>query len=162
VCKIHSKLPNGGILVFLTGKKEINEMCEKLRIEFNNNMKINKVEETSKEISEPQDNEDTDKKEFEIEDEDEENSNNMEDCDSEDQRGNEEKNNIKQYSEAVILPLYSSLSQEEQNRVFQKDLGNKRLIVISTNVAETSLTIPNIKYVVDCGKEKKRVLDLVN
>jgi ATP-dependent RNA helicase DHX37/DHR1 len=162
VCKIHSKLPNGGILVFLTGKKEINEMCEKLRIEFNNNMKINKVEETSKEISDPQDNEDTDKKEFEIEDEDEENSNNMEDCDSEDQRGNEEKNNIKQYSEAVILPLYSSLSQEEQNRVFQKDLGNKRLIVISTNVAETSLTIPNIKYVVDCGKEKKRVLDLVN
>ncbi len=137
-------------------------MCEKLRIEFNNNMKINKVEETSKEISDPQDNEDTDKKEFEIEDEDEENSNNMEDCDSEDQRGNEEKNNIKQYSEAVILPLYSSLSQEEQNRVFQKDLGNKRLIVISTNVAETSLTIPNIKYVVDCGKEKKRVLDLVN
>lgn len=34
-----------------------------------------------------------------------------------------------------------------------------RLIVISTNVAETSITIPNIKYVVDCGREKKKIYD---
>jgi ATP-dependent RNA helicase DHX37/DHR1 len=160
VCKIHSKLPNGGILVFLTGKKEINEMCEKLREEFNNNLNITKEEEKSKETSDPQNNEDTNKKEYELDNV--ENSNNMEDSDSEDQWGNEEKNDIKQYSEAIILPLYSSLSQEEQNRVFQKDVGNKRLIVISTNVAETSLTIPNIKYVVDCGKEKKRVFYIIN
>lgn len=34
------------------------------------------------------------------------------------------------------------------------------MFVISTNVAETSLTIPNIKYVIDCGKEKKKVICL--
>lgn len=33
------------------------------------------------------------------------------------------------------------------------------LIVVSTNVAETSITIPNIKYVVDCGWEKKKIYD---
>jgi ATP-dependent RNA helicase DHX37/DHR1 len=143
VCKIHSKLPNGGILVFLTGKKEINEMCEKLRSEFNNNRKITKEEDTSKEKSNPQENQDPNQKEFELENE--ENANNMEESDSENDKSNEERSGTKEYSEAVILPLYSSLTQEEQNRVFQKDLGNKRLIVISTNVAETSLTIPNIK-----------------
>jgi ATP-dependent RNA helicase DHX37/DHR1 len=42
-------------------------------------------------------------------------------------------------------------------KVFQTPTAGKRLIVISTNVAETSLTIPNIRYVVDSGKVKKRV-----
>jgi len=41
--------------------------------------------------------------------------------------------------------------------VFKNVKEDTRLIIVSTNVAETSLTIPNIKYVVDCGKEKKKV-----
>ncbi|MCM8594749.1 ATP-dependent RNA helicase HrpA [Accumulibacter sp.] len=48
-----------------------------------------------------------------------------------------------------ILPLYSRLSTEEQNRVFRPHLG--RRIVLATNVAETSLTVPGIRYVVDSG-----------
>ena len=50
---------------------------------------------------------------------------------------------------AEILPLYARLSAVEQNRVFQP--GGARRIVLSTNVAETSLTVPGIRYVVDPG-----------
>jgi ATP-dependent RNA helicase HrpA len=48
-----------------------------------------------------------------------------------------------------ILPLYSRLSAEEQERVFRPHGG--RRIVLATNVAETSLTVPGIRYVVDTG-----------
>ncbi|MDA0640854.1 MULTISPECIES: ATP-dependent RNA helicase HrpA [Nonomuraea] len=48
-----------------------------------------------------------------------------------------------------ILPLYSRLSAAEQHRVFQRHTG--RRVVLATNVAETSLTVPGIKYVVDPG-----------
>lgn len=48
-----------------------------------------------------------------------------------------------------VLPLYARLSANEQNRVFQSHNG--RRIVLSTNVAETSLTVPGIKYVIDPG-----------
>ncbi|MQY02045.1 hypothetical protein ACRB68_00700 [Actinomadura sp. RB68] len=48
-----------------------------------------------------------------------------------------------------VLPLYARLSAAEQHRVFQSHRG--RRIVLSTNVAETSLTVPGIKYVVDPG-----------
>ncbi|MFY1691563.1 ATP-dependent RNA helicase HrpA [Plantactinospora sp. WMMB782] len=48
-----------------------------------------------------------------------------------------------------ILPLYARLSTAEQHRVFQPHRG--RRVVLATNVAETSLTVPGIKYVVDPG-----------
>ncbi len=48
-----------------------------------------------------------------------------------------------------ILPLYARLSAREQQRVFQP--RGKRRIVLATNVAETSLTVPGIRYVVDTG-----------
>jgi ATP-dependent helicase HrpA len=48
-----------------------------------------------------------------------------------------------------ILPLYARLSAEEQERVFKP--GGARRIVLATNVAETSLTVPGIRYVVDTG-----------
>nr|WP_285222968.1 ATP-dependent RNA helicase HrpA [Frankia nepalensis] len=48
-----------------------------------------------------------------------------------------------------ILPLYARLSTAEQHRVFQPHPG--RRIVLATNVAETSLTVPGIKYVIDAG-----------
>nr|WP_081296900.1 ATP-dependent RNA helicase HrpA [Gilliamella apicola] len=48
-----------------------------------------------------------------------------------------------------ILPLYARLSVSEQNRIFQSH--TKRRIVLATNVAETSLTVPGIKYVIDTG-----------
>lgn len=48
-----------------------------------------------------------------------------------------------------ILPLYSRLSNTEQNRIFSQHAG--RRIVLATNVAETSLTVPGIRYVIDPG-----------
>ena len=48
-----------------------------------------------------------------------------------------------------ILPLYARLSTLEQNRIFQPH--SQRRIVLTTNVAETSLTVPGIKYVIDTG-----------
>ncbi len=50
---------------------------------------------------------------------------------------------------AEILPLFARLSFEEQDRVFRP--GGARRIVLATNVAETSLTVPGIRYVVDTG-----------
>ena len=51
--------------------------------------------------------------------------------------------------QAEILPLFARLSQQEQERVF--DTGGGRRIVLATNVAETSLTVPGIRYVIDSG-----------
>ncbi|MFV2175451.1 ATP-dependent RNA helicase HrpA [Actinomadura sp. LOL_016] len=55
----------------------------------------------------------------------------------------------KQRGASEVLPLYARLSAAEQHRVFQPHRG--RRVVLSTNVAETSLTVPGIKYVVDPG-----------
>lgn len=48
-----------------------------------------------------------------------------------------------------IVPMYGRLSAAEQHRVFEAHVG--RRVVVATNVAETSLTVPGIRYVVDCG-----------
>ncbi|WP_374320110.1 ATP-dependent RNA helicase HrpA [Aquabacterium sp.] len=50
---------------------------------------------------------------------------------------------------AEVLPLFARLSQQEQDRVFQT--GGPKRIVLATNVAETSLTVPGIRYVIDAG-----------
>jgi ATP-dependent helicase HrpA len=52
-----------------------------------------------------------------------------------------------------VLPLYGRLSAAEQHRVFETSTrpGIRRRIVLATNVAETSLTVPGIKYVIDTG-----------
>ena len=54
----------------------------------------------------------------------------------------------------VCLPLHGKLRQEEQKKVFEED-GDKRKVVFATNCAETSITIPGIKYVVDTGMVKE-------
>jgi ATP-dependent helicase HrpA len=48
-----------------------------------------------------------------------------------------------------VLPLFARLSASEQSRVFSRGLGRK--IIVATNIAETSITIPGIKYVIDTG-----------
>jgi ATP-dependent helicase HrpA len=52
-----------------------------------------------------------------------------------------------------VLPLYGRLSSAEQHRVFEsrRAPGTRRRIVLATNVAETSLTVPGIRYVIDAG-----------
>ena len=54
-----------------------------------------------------------------------------------------------------IVPFYSLLPSEKQLLVFQSPPAGSRLVVVSTNIAETSLTIPGIRYVVDCGRAKE-------
>ena len=52
-------------------------------------------------------------------------------------------------SEAEVIPLFGRLSSSEQQRVFARSA--RRKVVIATNIAETSLTIPGIRYVIDAG-----------
>lgn len=59
---------------------------------------------------------------------------------------------------AVALPLHGKLSSEEQFRVFQNQPG-RRKVIFSTNLAETSLTIPGVKYVIDSGLVKDSRFD---
>ncbi|PIN24607.1 DEAH-box RNA helicase [Handroanthus impetiginosus] len=59
-----------------------------------------------------------------------------------------------QASHAIALPLHGKLSSEDQRRVFLTYPG-KRKVIFATNVAETSLTIPGVKYVVDSGMVKE-------
>jgi ATP-dependent RNA helicase DHX8/PRP22 len=61
--------------------------------------------------------------------------------------------------ELFILPIYSALPSEVQSRVFEPTPPGARKVVIATNVAETSLTIPGIYYVVDPGFSKQNVYD---
>ncbi|XP_061196392.1 uncharacterized protein LOC133204662 [Saccostrea echinata] len=58
-----------------------------------------------------------------------------------------------------ILPLHGKLQTEEQNKIFKETPHGKRKIVISTNVAETSVTIPGVKYVIDTGLAKEMKYD---
>ncbi|WP_328888214.1 ATP-dependent RNA helicase HrpA [Streptomyces sp. NBC_00316] len=60
--------------------------------------------------------------------------------------------NKKNLRHTEVLPLYARLSHAEQHRVFQRHTG--RRIVLATNVAETSLTVPGIKYVIDPGNAR--------
>ncbi len=53
------------------------------------------------------------------------------------------------FRDAEVLPLFSRLTQAEQERIFENHSG--RRIVLATNVAETSLTVPGIRYVIDAG-----------
>ncbi|KAK4406979.1 ATP-dependent RNA helicase DEAH13 [Sesamum angolense] len=67
---------------------------------------------------------------------------------------NVEKNKGSSAGPMRVLPLYAMLSASSQLRVFEEVTEGERLVVVATNVAETSLTIPGIKYVVDTGREK--------
>ncbi|THV01417.1 ATP-dependent RNA helicase DHX8 [Dendrothele bispora CBS 962.96] len=61
--------------------------------------------------------------------------------------------------ELLILPIYSALPSEVQSRVFEPTPPGARKVVIATNVAETSLTIPAIYYVIDPGFSKQNAYD---
>ncbi|KAG8368831.1 hypothetical protein BUALT_Bualt15G0087700 [Buddleja alternifolia] len=54
-----------------------------------------------------------------------------------------------------LLPLHSSIAPEDQKKVFQKPPNNIRKVIVATNIAETSITIDDVVYVIDCGKHKE-------
>ena len=65
-------------------------------------------------------------------------------------------NGINKKHKMLVLPIYGGLPMQEQLKVFQKTPESTRKVVISTNVAEASITINGIVYVVDCGFHKLR------
>lgn len=62
------------------------------------------------------------------------------------------------YTDLLIKEFYSSLSPSLQDEVFQKTPKNYRKVILSTNLAETSLTIPNVRYVIDSGYCKMKMM----
>uniref|UniRef100_I3KAG4 RNA helicase n=1 Tax=Oreochromis niloticus TaxID=8128 RepID=I3KAG4_ORENI len=171
-CKIHRMLPPGGILVFLTGQAEVHSLCRRLRKAFpfrkaetsEAMRKFKKAKQKKTSLPRidldnysalPVDEGDEDR-EAGIGDE--------EDGDSDLDLGDDPADAEEKADGSIplyVLPLYSLLAPEQQAKVFRPPPPGTRLCIIATNVAETSLTIPGIKYVVDCGRVKKRFYDKV-
>lgn len=100
VMDIHAKEPEGDVLVFLTGREEIDDAMEAVR---------------------------------------------------------EQLDRLGEQKQALLpLPLYAGLTTEQQMYIFDKAPENTRKVVFSTNIAEASVTIDGIVYVVDCGFVKIR------
>ncbi|CAN8016211.1 unnamed protein product [Ixodes persulcatus] len=189
VCKIHQQLPEGAILVFVTGQQEVQSLCHKLRKRYPAKQDDPKAEEVpAKEATDPKkdgsgssksDVSDTQTApaskqasrinlddysvvpldEGQLEDivKDEEREDGVLSSDNED----EEPPPTRSFQPLMVLPLFSLLPSHKQAKVFQNPPPGMRLCVVATNVGETSLTIPNVKYVVDTGKVKMRVYDKV-
>jgi HrpA-like RNA helicase len=165
ICKIHQFLPKGGILVFLPGKKEIHKLMSILEQKLpdissreylkkpetdnqENKKKETKTKQKEKEEAEEEEN-------FDINEAPEYNPEelNFETSDGPSLYEIQSQNKIT-YS---LLPLYSKLDSKHQSKIFEIS-PNRRSIVIATNVAETSLTIPGLKYLIDSGLEKIKLI----
>lgn len=251
ILAIHKKLPSGGILVFVTGQREVEDLCRKLRkaskefimkkVKASVENDSNAVNETSSvegininEINEAfemprsssmqqtdrfsgydEDDNNFDENESDSYDSETESELEFNDDDKNNHDGSEDNNNIvdvlgnegslaslkaafenlsgqatlsssnvntedgldqsKVGREKIarenhnsspgalfVLPLYAMLPAAAQLRVFDGVKEGERLVVVATNVAETSLTIPGIKYVVDTGREKVKNYDSSN
>ena len=186
--KIHARLPKGGILVFVTGQHEVNTMVRRLRKAFpyrrkkwdmggessedqdehDDTLRCRKKKERKRKRALPIVNLDdysaipsVDAREdfCDVDDEDGGLGDDDDDDDDEDILDSTSSSNCRQ--PLWVLPLYSLLPAVEQARVFEPIPDGCRLCVVSTNVAETSLTIPNVNYIVDSGRTKMRVYDKV-
>ena len=163
VSKGHKKLPPGGMLVFLTGQNEITALAKRLSQAFLNAQSTQSngppVQITSSEA--PLETEDFDlgNDHQEYEDDEDGSEPEFDGLDDEEDRQFDIGEPGDVSSTVHILPLYSQLPTKEQLRVFEPPPENARLIVLATNVAETSLTIPGIRYVFDCGRAKEKKYD---
>ncbi|KZV70183.1 P-loop containing nucleoside triphosphate hydrolase protein [Peniophora sp. CONT] len=186
--KIHARLPPGGILIFLTGQNEIMGVCRKLEERYG----VRAIEGRRKRRREGVKSRDAqaffrdedpvvvrpaqvplEAEDMELgaalaedlaDDVDGNAETDEEALDTDDDELDEELGIDSEESEVPmhIVPLYSLLPSEKQMKVFEPPPEGHRLVVVSTNVAETSLTIPNIRYVVDCGRAKERKYDLAS
>jgi ATP-dependent RNA helicase DHX37/DHR1 len=185
VTRAHKKLPHGGILVFLTGQNEIKQVADRLRQELVprsssfTGVNAPRVQIAASEA--PLEAEDMDVGNFEIKEgqddfeidiltqsDEEEEAHEFEVSDDEDgdegetQSGHASlsKSTKEPYTSVHVLPLYSQLPTTEQLKVFEPAPLGARMIVLATNVAETSLTIPGMRYVFDTGRSKERKYNL--
>ncbi|TFY66717.1 hypothetical protein EVG20_g4366 [Dentipellis fragilis] len=188
--KVHARLPPGGVLIFLTGQNEITGACRKLeakygakaleakrkhrqstqaRLDAQNFFKEDRdmvsvrpaqadLEAEEMELGNAEDNDlalDVDDAEGAEED--------LDALDTDEELDNELGIDAEESDAPMhIVPLYSLLPSDKQMRVFQPPPEGSRLVVVATNVAETSLTIPGIRYVVDCGRAKERRYNVAN
>ncbi|KAK9461101.1 P-loop containing nucleoside triphosphate hydrolase protein [Lipomyces oligophaga] len=170
ISKIHKRLPPGGILVFMTGQNEITQLCRRLKRTFAEQSEINDDDDdddvslhlsANEAATEAEDIDlgDFDESAIYLEREDDE----IEDENPEEvEEGFEEQTQETNSGPLHVLPLYSLLPTAQQMKIFDNPPGESRLCVVATNVAETSLTIPGIRYVVDCGRVKERKFDKVS
>lgn len=168
VCKVHANLPPGGILLFLTGKQDIAKLAHKLRRKYcSPHVHVGGWKEDPAGVFDGQDEEEDDQGTFvykrvdpSSQAEEQEDPNPDLDEDEPDEDDDEFAVDADTQEPLHILPLYALLAPEEQQKVFQPPPPGHRLCVLSTNVAETSLTIPNIRYVIDCGLVKQKHYDV--
>lgn len=200
--KVHTKLPEGGILVFVTGQHEVKHLIKKLRglfpysknsrqivgtkikedevkvdqLDYSDDDELDRIfnvpaikyqkkhkKNLAAQINLPKINLDDfqmpgDDTEADFNDED---PFDEEEADEVDQKINEMMVEGGSAQALWVLPLYSLLPSNKQARVFEPPPEGTRLCVIATNVAETSLTIPGIKYVIDSGRQKSKFYDKV-
>ena len=176
VTRGHKKLPPGGMLMFLTGQQEISTVAKRLRSKIGGAITFGGAH--SRETTA------LDKDDYEegfggpqhrgeyLEGEEEDPS----DADSEAEIKLDEEDAEFAIDDAElhyhghhagpraplkphVLPLYAALPAAQQLRVFQPPPDGTRMIVLATNVAETSLTIPGIRYVFDSGRVKEKKYD---
>lgn len=156
ISKGHRKLPPGSMLVFLTGQGEITYLSKRLREAFATNQNIAPPQVRISGNDAPTEAEDVEFGDMEgngLSSDDEDATIALQD-DEEDfnVEGEPESGPAKMH----VLPLYSLLPTKEQLRVFDAPPKGSRMVVLATNVAETSLTIPGVRYVFDCGRSKER------
>ncbi|KID86816.1 DEAH-box RNA helicase [Metarhizium guizhouense ARSEF 977] len=153
----HRKLPPGGFLVFLTGRNEILQLSKRLKAAFGG---MTAAEGPKVKISASEAPMEVEDIEFgDVDDYGDE----MGGLPSDDEE-DEEEFQIEEDQEAAplkmqVLPLYSLLPTREQLRVFEPAPDGTRQVILATNVAETSLTIPGTRFVFDCGRSKERQYD---
>ncbi|KAK1071988.1 putative ATP-dependent RNA helicase DHR1 [Friedmanniomyces endolithicus] len=176
VARGHRKLPPGGILVFLTSQVEIQSVANTLKARlgggatgFAGSGRGVSAKEAPLDMDDFEDRHDRRKGNDYLDGEDDADSDSDIvitglDPDADDREfqvddnplfGNHERGALKPH----ILPLYAALPSAQQLRVFHSPPDGSRLIVLATNVAETSLTIPGIRYVFDCGRAKEKRYD---
>ncbi|EDQ89830.1 uncharacterized protein MONBRDRAFT_18918 [Monosiga brevicollis MX1] len=171
VSQVHRRLPAGGILVFMTGQSEILDVCRRLREAFPSRSTPAKVA-SPKVEAETVEVKDVDTEvEFSgaLPGDEDASEGEEEDMDEDESVGRERSHDgAKPGAFSVtegaaeplyVLPLYAALPAKMQAKVFAPPPPGHRLCVVATNVAETSLTIPNMRYVVDTGLVKDLLFD---
>ncbi|CDW54905.1 ATP dependent RNA helicase DHX37 [Trichuris trichiura] len=169
VCQVHRLLPRGSILVFVSGQKEVHTLLSWLKKRFPLNAKASEPKPDKKSLGKRK------KKLVNLDDYKEDSLHIFEEVDLNDQDAPDldifdveelecpdiPTASLEPDEPLFCLPLYSLMPSGKQARVFQEPPAGYRCCVIATNVAETSVTIPNVRYVIDTGKEKVRLYDPV-
>ncbi|KAI7586490.1 P-loop containing nucleoside triphosphate hydrolase protein, partial [Hortaea werneckii] len=178
VARGHRKLPPGSMLVFLTSQNEIQVTAKRLKEKLgganNATYGFGKAKEEAKHRPlEADDFEDDNARRNNdyLEGEEDANSDSEPEITGLDSEADDAEFNIAEEESHFgprdrgvlkphILPLYAALPSAQQLKVFQPPPPGHRLIVLATNVAETSLTIPGVRYVFDSGRAKEKRYDL--